>query len=499
MILNSNWTRAAVTPLYGQLANIYGRRWIMISAVAIFVLGNGLCGGANSSAMLIAGRCVMGIGTGGLTMMLELIVSDLVPVRKRAPFMGIIFAAINVGTALGPFVGGQLVSTTTWRWVFYMNIPIGGTALLLLIAFLQTSYKGRMTLAQSVRRIDFVGNILIMASSVSILFALTYGGARYSWSSWHTAVPLALGLVGLVVFVIYEAFVPKEPVMPLRLFTNRTSATAFFLTFIFSLLNLWRIYFLSVYFQSTLLSSPARAGVQILPSVLMLLPAVLIAGGFVNKTGRYRPVHFFGFGLLTLGQGLLVLLGSNSPPAAWIIIQMVVAFGSSSIVSALLPAVQAGLSEADTAAATATSSFIRAFGVIWGVTIPTVIFNNRFNQLSGRITDVSVRNIFAGGRAYELASKDFIKQFPQPTRDQIISVYQDSLRRGWQISTIFAGVAFLAVFLEKEIVLRTKLETEYGMKKKKNADSERGKASGMVENRTDELPVPAPGSEATAV
>jgi hypothetical protein len=472
----------------------------MIGAAGIFVLGNGICGGANSSGMLIAGRCVMGVGTGGLTMMLELIVSDIVPVRKRAPFMGIIFAAINVGTALGPFVGGQIVSTISWRCIFYMNLPIGGTALLLLVAFLKTSYKPQKTLMQSLGRIDFAGNFLVMASSVSIIYALTYGGAQYAWSDWHTVVPLTLGFAGLAGFLIYEALIPKEPVMPIRLFMNRTSATAFFLTFIFSILNLWRIYFLSLYFQSTLLSTPARAGVQMLPSVLMLFPAVVIAGGIVNKTGRYKPVHLFGFGMLTLGQGLLVLLGSDSPPAAWIIIQMVVAFGSSSIVSALLPAVQAGLSEADTAAATATSSFIRAFGVIWGVTIPTVVFNNRFDQLSSRITDVSVRNMFTGGRAYELASRDFIKSFPLLTRDQIVSVYQDSLRRGWQISIAFAGLAFLAVFLEKEIILRTKLETEYGLKdEKKTGDIEGGETSTLREKRGSELPVPTPGSEAKAI
>ena len=445
----------------------------MISAVSIFILGNGICGGASGGEMLIAGRCVMGIGTGGLTMMLELIISDLVPVRKRSAFMGLVFAATNVGTALGPFVGGKIVASTIWRWVFYMNLPIGGAALLLMIAVLRTKYRGNKTLSAGLARIDYMGNLLIVCSAISILFALTYGGARYPWGSWHVVVPLVLGLLGLRVFAFYEAFVPREPVMPLRIFSNRTSAIALFLTFLFSMLNLWRIYFLSVYFQSTLLSSPARAGVQILPSVLMLIPAVVIAGGIVNKTGKYLAVHYFGFSMLVLGHGLLIVLGSGSPPAAWIIIQMVVAFGSSFVVGALLPAVQAPLPESDVAAATATAAFIRAFGVVWGVSIPAVIFNNRFDQLAGRIQDSAVRAAFINGKAYERASRDYIKQFPQPARGEIVSCYQDSLRRCWQVSVAFAGVALLAVFLEKQVTMRTSLDTEYGLEDEKTRSAKK--------------------------
>lgn len=386
--------------------------------------------------------------------------------------MGITFAAVNIGTALGPFVGGIIVQTISWRWVFYINLPIGGLALLIIVLFLNTTYRQDLV-AERLRRIDVIGNAIIVASTVSILFALTYGGSKYSWQSWHVVVPLVLGLVGYVGFILFEASgIPKEPVVPLRLFANRTSAAVYFITFIWSILSMWRIYFLSVYFQSVKASSPARAGVQLLPQVLMLFPAVVISGAFVKKTGRYRPIHLIGLGFVIVGHGLYTILGPNSSTATWVILQMLTGFFANLLLPCLLPAIQAGLPETDTAAATAFWGFLRSFGIIWGVTIPASIFNNRFDQLSYKIGDSQVRNELINGQAYEHASKEFINSLAGPLRDQVVNVYSAALQRAWQISIVFAGVAFLAVFFEREVTMRTTVKSEYGLKQKTETDVE---------------------------
>lgn len=403
---------------------------------------------------------------------LDLIVSDLVPVQERGSFMGIIFAAVNVGTALGPFVGGIIVQTISWRWAFYLNLPIGGLCLLVILLVLNTNYRKDLV-KERLLQIDVIGNVLLVAATVSILFALTYGGARYSWSSWHVLVPLLLGFAGYGLFILFEAskFV-KRPVVPLRIFAHRTSATAYFITFVWSILSMWRIYFLSVYFQGVKGSSPARTGVQILPSVLSLLPAVAISGAFMKKTGKFLPIHYISFGMMTVGQGLYTILGPGSSTATWVILQLVAGFFANLVLPCLLPAIQAGLSETDTAAATAFFGFIRSFGIIWGVTIPAAIFNNRFDALSEKILDSDVRGLLTHGQAYEHASKQFLNSLSSQTRVQVVSVYSDALQRTWQISIVFAGIAFLAVFLEKQVTMRTTLETEYGLKEKdkKNGD-----------------------------
>lgn len=466
--------------------------------VAVFMLGSGICGGASSGNMLIAGRAVQGIGSGGINMIVDVIVSDLVPLRERGNFIAIVLTVYALGTSIGPFVGGIIVQTTHWSWVFYINLPVGGAALVLLFLFLHVNYKKDMSFKERIKRIDFIGNGIIMASTVSVLMALTYAGSRYPWSSWRTLVPLLLGIGGLFLFMAFEnSRFPRDPVTPPRLFGNRTSAIVFINTFLFTVLLYWVMYFLPVYFQGVLRSSPARTGVQLLPITLVAVPGAVIAVIVLSKFGKYRPLHHAGFAILTLGLGLFALLDRDSSPAEWILYQVVAALGSGMVLNTLLPAFQAGLPESDQAAATAAWSFIRSYGNIWGVAIPAAILNNRFEDLSHRISDPSVRALLSNGRAYEKATKDFVNSFPVPIRDQIISVFTAALKLVWEVSVVFAGLPFLLVFLEKQIPLRTELETDFGLaEKEKEKEEEKRKQKLVVDlektasnENTTELPL----------
>jgi MFS family permease len=436
----------------------------MLTSVAIFTLGSGICGGSNSANMLIAGRAVQGIGAGGINMLIDLIVCDLVPLRERSQFVGLLFIVVSVGSALGPYIGGAIVDSTTWRWVFYFNLPFGGLSFGMLWLFLHTgSHKGG-TFAQKLKRIDYIGNAIVMGSTVAILFALTYGGTRYPWSSGRIIAPLVIGLIGLVVFYLFERtkWCP-EPVLPPRLFGNVTSAMAYFITFQHSVVTFWILYFFPVYFQAVLGSSPSRAGVQMLPTVTVFAPFAAIAGGIVAKTGRYRPIHQLGFIIITVSVGCLSLLDQNSHTAVWVILQGLTAVGLGMVISTLLPAVQVGLPESEAASTSAAWAFVRSLGIIWGVSVPAAIFNNRFDQLLSGIEDPNIRSQLANGQAYQHASRDFLNSFSPDIRNQLITIYSESLKRSWQIAVVFAGTAFLATFAEKELKLRTELETEYGL------------------------------------
>ncbi|KAK3178817.1 hypothetical protein OEA41_000954 [Lepraria neglecta] len=308
----------AFQPLYGQTANIFGRRSVILFAISFFMLGTGLSGGANSMTMLIAGRTIQGIGGGGVTMLVDLIICDLVPLRKRGSVMGIIFAAVTVGTALGPFLGGIIVETTTWRWVFYLNLPIGAVAIILLVAFLHVKSEKESTLMEKLKRVDLAGNAIFILATTSILIALTNGGTRYSWSTRRILLPLIAGFIGLGLFYLFE--VSKlciEPTLPPQLFANRISTAAFVLTFIHTLLLYWETFFLPVYFQAVLGSTPARSGIQILPTVIVLMVFGAIGGGAMQKTGRYRPFHHAGFALMTIGFGTFTLLDDRSSLTVW--------------------------------------------------------------------------------------------------------------------------------------------------------------------------------------
>ena len=420
-------------------------------------------------AMLIAGRTVQGIGGGGCTMLVDLIVCDLVPLRKRGSVMGIIFGAVTVGTALGPFIGGILVETTTWRWVFYLSIPIGASAMVLLVAFLNLKYEKKTTLSGKIKRIDLVGNAIFVLATTSMLVALTNGGTKYPWSSWNVILPLVLGVLGLGLFYVFEvSSLCVEPTLPPQLFANRTSVTAFALTFVHTMLLYWEIYFMPVYFQAVLGSSPARSGVQLLPTVITLMAFGAIGGGLMQKFGRYRPFHHLGFALMTIGFGTFTLLDRESSTAVWVIVQIVFAAGTGLSIGTLLAAVQAELSESDAATATGTWAVFRSFGTIWGITISAAIFDNRFSGLSNGISDPNVRSLLSAGQAYEHATAKFVNTFQnQPVvQNEVFGAFSDSLRLVWQVAIGISAVGFLLVSLEKEVKLRTVLETDFGLQEK---------------------------------
>lgn len=344
--------------------------------------------------------------------------------------------------------------------------------MVMIFVFLKVKHNKEMSFFQKLKRIDYGGNILLIGSTVSVLYALTYGGTKYEWSHWSVTLTLVLGLLGLLVFMGYETTSwATEPVVPPRLFATRTSAIVFAVTFLNSANLYWVLFFLPVYFQAVLLASPTRSGVYLMPIIVIAVPTAIVAVLLLTKFGRYKPLHLFGFAVSTLGLGLMSLLDEHSSTAEWVIISMVAGGGGGFVLNTLLPAAQAGLPESDQAATTAAWSFTRSFGSIWGVAIPAVIFNNRFNELAHRIPDQTLRDQLGHGRAYQYASSHFVKSFGSPVADALITTYSMALKRVWEISIVIAGVAFLLTLFEKEIKLRTELATDYGMEEGKDRNA----------------------------
>ncbi|KAK7973234.1 MFS general substrate transporter [Apiospora saccharicola] len=455
---------AAVQPLFGQLCNIFGRRWLMLFAICLFTLGSGICGGASSGAMLIAGRAVQGAGSGGIGMTTSIITADLVPLRERGYFLAIIMILYTVGITTGPIVGGAIVDSASWRWVFWMNLPIGGVALVLLYFVLHVHYDKEMPLAQKLRRIDWLGNGLLMAGTIAMLYALSYAGVRYSWDSWHTLVPLLIGFLIVVSFFIWEGLeLSADLVMPLRLFRHRTSLISAINTFLHWMVVYWAMYFLPIYFQIVKLYSGRQTGVALLPMAFISIPGCAIAAIIISRTGKFKMLHLVGEGVFTIGMGLFALQWEGSTTAEWAIYQSIVALGGGVVMETLLPAFQAPVPESDQAAATATWAFIRSVGGIWGVSVPAAIFNNKISELSYTISDPRARQLLEGGQGYQHASAKLLAGFPEPVIAEIHVVYREALKLVWLVSVAFTGLAFLLFFFEKDVYLRKELETEYGL------------------------------------
>lgn len=250
-------------------------------------------------------------------MVSSIVVSDLVPLRQRGNMSAILISIFGIGSALGPFIGGAIVSSTTWRWIFYLNLPIGGLAFTILFIFLRVSYSKQMSFWEKLKRVDRAGNVVLVASTVSTLYALSYAGTLYSWQSWHTLVPLLLGLFGLGLFAWLQGVTfSTEPLMPLRFFRARTSAILAISTFIYAALLYWCIFFLRVFFQAVKLYSPRQSGVTRLPISLLGIPGSILGAVALTRWGRYKPIHISAFAMQVIGLGLLTLQREETSVAA---------------------------------------------------------------------------------------------------------------------------------------------------------------------------------------
>jgi MFS family permease len=368
-----------------------------------------------------------------------------------------------------------------WRWCFYINLPLGVPALIAMAFYLRLKHEREPTWKHALQRVDLVGALIFIPSMTSLLLGLVMGGQVHPWSSWRIIVPIVLGAVGWIIFHVHQASpICKEPSVPPRLFHNRTSAIGFFLDFSSAMLLNWAAYFLPFYFQAVKTVSPLLSGVYVLPFGLFMIPSAIVAGVLLSKWGRYKPIHWTGFGLCSIGFGLLSILDANSHQAAWVCFQIINSMGIGMVITSILPAICASLAEEDVAAANGTFSFLRSFGFIWGITLPSIIFNDRFNHHSFRISDEILRVQLIGGAAYGYANSGLVGSLTGESRGQVISVYTDAMKSVWQGGIGFAMFSFVLVFAEKHIAMRTELETKFGLEDRKTCVVDTGdKTTGL--------------------
>ncbi|KAM5432767.1 hypothetical protein MferCBS31731_007392 [Microsporum ferrugineum] len=254
--------------------------------------------------------------------------------------------------------------------------------------------------------------------------------------------------------------------MPIRLFTKRTSAALFAISFIHSMILFWVCYFMPVYFQAVLDASPTRSAVMLFPIATTTSAAGILAGIMLTKTGKYRFWHYLGFALMTGACGLFSLLDEHSSTGRWVGFQVLFGLCTGTVFTSVLPPILACLDEGDVATATATWTFLRNFGAIWGTAVPAALFNTQANRLAGTIENNQVQALLVNGGAYERATKTFMDMFREdPSLFVAIKhLYVSSLKDVWRLSIVFGGVGFLLAFLVQSYPLRNQLTTEYGMK-----------------------------------
>ena len=365
----------------------------------------------------------------------------------------------------------------SWECTKWCN----AVALVALFIFLRVTHNNNQSWGQKVRRIDIGGNAIFITAMVSVLLALTWGGTVYHWGNFRIILSLILGFVGLFIWTAFE-WTPKlapEPSFPKKIVSNRTSTAALVVTFLHSIITYWSFYFLPIYFQAVKGRSPLLSGVDTLPTFAGIIPFAIIGGVLLSKTGRYKPLHFFSFMPMAIAYGLFSTMDSKSSNAAWVCFQLLSTVGAGCLAGITLPAVQAPLEESYVATATGVWSFVRSFGAIWGVTIPSAVFNNECDRHSSSVSDPVLRKALSGGRAYEVATERFLKTITDPvSHAEVVHVFTKSMQTVWYVGLAFALLGLVIVLFEKEIELRKTLDTKFGLEEKEKKAAARSSAEG---------------------
>ncbi|KAI1207929.1 major facilitator superfamily domain-containing protein [Annulohypoxylon truncatum] len=481
-------------PLVGQLSNIFGRKYPVVVSIVLFIVGSGIAGGAKNAATLIAGRAIQGVGAGGIYVLIDIVCCDLVPLRDRGKYLGIVNAWAGVAAGLGPVIGGLLAQANNWRWIFFLNIPICALPLITILLFMKV--KTGDGISHSIKKLDYLGNIIFIPSIISLLFGLVTGGIDYPWSSWRIILPLVLGIAGWITFHFQQHFFTygNNASVPSRLFSNRTSVAGYAMTFLSAVCLQTSGFFLPIYFQAVVGTTVADSGIYFLPTTIGLLFFAAIGGVLLSKFGAYRPIHAASFALSVIGYGLFTILGQRTPKVAWAFFQLISAAGLGSTLTTILPAILVALPESDVASATAVFSFIKTFGFTWGVTIASIIFNAVFNNNLYSISSPALRDQLADGGAYSFASQasNVIDTADDTAWGEARGVYIMSLKAVWWFGLGISAAGLLLVGMERHFELSTELKTEYGLSNDGQArPSEPNEVKGNGTVHCDPLPAPS--------
>ncbi|PWN35592.1 MFS general substrate transporter, partial [Meira miltonrushii] len=435
-------TTTAFQPFMGGLSDVVGRRIAIVIAVLLFMGGSALAAKAETMLILVIGRGVQGVGGGGIQTIAEIVLSDLTTLRERGIFVGLVSLIFAVSTFIAPVLGG-FFSEHNWRLVFWINLPIGVVALALIIPTMKLKTP-TMPFWAKIHRMDIGANLILLASVVAILVALTEGGITHPWSSWRIWVPFTTGWLGMILFFAIE-FIPNrfspDPVLPKRLFANRTAATCFLMTFVHGLLTYGLIYLLPIYFQSVKSASPLHSAVQIFPATAPGPFSAILAGILMANSGKYRMQIWIWWSITLAGCGLLCLLDSNTPTYQWVLFQLVPGFGVGALFTLTLPPIQASLPVEELAHATATFAFCRSFGSVWGIALGTNVFisvvNTKLSQIQG-LAEFGLNGTTALGFTTNL--QKLPEQFQLPAQNAFMSAIRTSIY-------VFCPAAFIGLLI----------------------------------------------------
>jgi EmrB/QacA subfamily drug resistance transporter len=432
------------TPLWGKLGDQYGRKTFFQASIVIFLVGSALSGLSTSMFMLIACRSAQGLGAGGLMVGAQAIVGDVVSPRDRGRYQGLFGAVFGVSSIVGPLLGGVFVDDLGWRWIFYINIPVGVVAL----AVIAARVPGHLRRVH--HDIDYLGIVVLSLGATALVLLTSLGGTTYAWGSAPIIILGVAGALFLAVFALVERRA-KEPVLPLHLFSIRTFWVASTIGFIIGFAMFGAITFLPLFFQVAKGLTPTSSGLELLPLMAGFFVVSIVSGIVISRTGRYRVFPVVGTAVITLGLYLLSLLAPSTNGFMQAGFLIVLGIGLGGVMQVLVLITQNAVPHSELGVATSGATFFRSMGGSFGAAIFGAIFSN---VLVGKLASQLHGQQLPAGFSSSSVTPAILERMPSAIRLGFVTAYTDSMQTVFLVAVPVAFVAFVFTWLLPHVELR---------------------------------------------
>jgi len=436
---------------------------------------------------MLVGRCIQGIGGGGVIALTQVIFADIVPLRQRPKYFSLVLAAWALGTVLGPLLGGVFVQKASWKWVFWINLPFCGVGLVMVSAFVRLSTE-KTSLKSKLLRVDWLGGFLFVGSMVTFLVGLSWGGVQYPWTSYHTLVPLIIGPCGIIVSLLWEYYGAREPFLRHTLFQEHSAIAAYLVALIQGLVVslpstihpqhrvltpfqlFCALYSLPLYFMAPEEYTPIAAGCALFAMSCLLLPGSAIVSLLITRLGRFRWAIWSGWAIATVGAGLFVLIKVHVPKGVWIAACMVFGLGQGMILSSINFAIQAIVRPEDAGRGAAMYSFMRTLGMAIGVAVGGAVFTN---TMSAGLSDHNLPTQIAQDAVGYIPSLKATLA-ADPSKLPVAEAYVRGVKGVFIMLTAVSALALLLSLCIKKFDMDKILESKYTLETKPEKKKEEG-------------------------